>query len=103
VDLAAFRIVQESLTNVLRHASARRVVVSVRRAGSSVEIRVTDDGTAQPCRGTGGHGLAGMRERAAAYGGTISAGPRPEGGWEVHAVLPVPAESPTPSDDEVPA
>jgi signal transduction histidine kinase len=88
VDLSAYRIVQESLTNVLKHAHARHVDVLLRSRGRCVEIDVTDDGTAAPGPGTGGLGLIGMRERVAVYGGTVHAGPRQRGGYQVRAVLP---------------
>ena len=69
MDLSAYRIVQESLTNVLKHAQARHVEVLLRSRGRCVEIDVTDDGTAAPGPGSGGLGLIGMRERVAVYGG----------------------------------
>ncbi len=91
VDLAGYRIVQESLTNVLRHAGAARARVAVDYQERAVDIVVTDDGSAragvspQP----GGHGIAGMRERSAAVGGTLEAGPMEEGGFRVRARLPL--------------
>ena len=88
VDLSAYRIVQESLTNVLKHARARHVEVLLRSRGRCVEIDVTDDGTAAPGPGTGGLGLIGMRERVAVYGGTVQAGPLDQGGYQVRAMLP---------------
>ncbi|MFD9032320.1 sensor histidine kinase [Streptomyces sp. NPDC059567] len=95
-DLAAFRIVQEALTNVVRHSGSRtaRVVIAYRPGG--VELRVDDDGPATGGdAGGSGNGLAGMRERAAALGGTIEAGTRPDGGFQVRAVLPArPKETP---------
>jgi signal transduction histidine kinase len=90
VDLAAYRIVQEALTNTLRHAAASRADVFVRYRPDAIDIDVTDDG--RPARDTRtgtGHGLVGMRERVAIYGGDFDAGPRPEGGFAVHARLPV--------------
>jgi signal transduction histidine kinase len=90
--LSVFRIVQESLTNVLRYARGlSRVEVRVAREGATVRIRVEDDGGpasdgAANELGTGG-GIAGMRERAALFGGSLSAGPRPGGGWRVDAEL----------------
>ena len=88
-DLAAYRVVQEGLTNVLRHAGAATATVSV-HWGQSLEITVIDDGHGG---GTGraepGRGLLGLRERLALYGGELAAGPRPEGGWRVRAVLPL--------------
>ncbi|MCH6468468.1 sensor histidine kinase [Sinomonas terrae] len=91
-ELAVFRIVQESLTNVLRYArGVGRVDVLVARDANAVRVRVDNDGgTApdgvDPALGTGG-GLAGMRERAAIFGGSLTAGPRPGGGWRVEAEL----------------
>ncbi|MFK0170722.1 sensor histidine kinase [Streptomyces sp. NPDC090306] len=90
-DLAAFRIVQEALTNVVRHSGSRhaRVRVDYDADRSSLRLRVDDDGPATGAdAGGSGNGLAGMRERAAALGGTIEAGPRPDGGYRVLAVLP---------------
>jgi signal transduction histidine kinase len=88
LDLSAYRIVQECLTNVLKHARAHRVEVSLRCQGRTVEIDITDDGTAAPLPGTGGFGLLGMRERVSVYGGTVQPGPRDGGGYRVHARLP---------------
>ncbi len=93
VDLAAYRIVQEAVTNVLRHAHAGRVECSVDYRDGVLELRVTDDGRGGTPTPGGGHGLVGMRERAALYGGTVEAGPV-AGGFAVHAVLPVPAGEP---------
>ena len=92
VDLSAYRIVQEALTNTLRHARASRAEVVLRYGGEQLEIEVLDDGRAPtPAAGSrnGGHGLMGMRERAALLGGTFESGPRPGGGYRVHAVLPI--------------
>ncbi|MEV5201337.1 sensor histidine kinase [Streptomyces sp. NPDC053720] len=91
VALAVYRIVQEALTNVAKHAGPEphcRVVVGAN--GREVRIDITDDGDgwAPRARTTGGHGIVGMRERVAMYGGTLTAGPRPEGGFAVHASLP---------------
>ncbi len=88
VDEAGFRIVQEALTNVLRHARPRRASVVVRTAGDHLEIDVSDDGTATSPPGPGGHGIAGMHARAAALGGTVDAGRREDGGWRVAARIP---------------
>ncbi|GAD85887.1 putative two-component histidine kinase [Nocardia asteroides NBRC 15531] len=94
VDAALYRLAQESLTNAVRHArSATRVGIAVRREGDTVRLRVNDDGTTEPGRvPEPGFGLLGMAERAQLLGGSLSAGPGPEGGWVVEAVLPV-AES----------
>ena len=87
---AAFRIVQEALTNVLRHANASSASVRVRARSGALDIEITDDGrTVNGVGVTAGYGLRGMAERAVALGGRIQAGPRDEGGWRVHAVLPL--------------
>ncbi|MFF9150469.1 sensor histidine kinase [Streptomyces sp. NPDC014861] len=87
--LAVHRIVQECLTNVVRHASPARCRVTVEADAREVRIDVTDDGVRGACRERpGGHGLIGMRERAMAHGGTFRAGPRPEGGFAVSVRLP---------------
>jgi signal transduction histidine kinase len=106
VELATYRIVQESLTNVLRHAGPdAHATVEVVIADRELAVRVDDDGrgpastwraSSELHEGTGA-GLAGMRERAAAFGGTLDAGPRPGGGWRVRAVLPLP-EAAVPPD-----
>ncbi|MFC0005860.1 sensor histidine kinase [Micromonospora siamensis] len=87
VDLAAYRVAQEALTNVLRHAGVDRAAVTVRHAPGEVSVEVTDAGTGG--EGGAGHGLAGMRERVAALGGELAAGPLPGGGFRVYARLPV--------------
>ncbi|MEU6180275.1 sensor histidine kinase [Streptomyces coeruleorubidus] len=93
-DLAAFRIVQEALTNVVRHSGSRHARVRLAHDADVLRLRVDDDGPATGAdAGGSGNGLAGMRERAAALGGTIEAGPRPEGGFRVHAVLPLTASA----------
>jgi signal transduction histidine kinase len=86
---AAFRIIQEALTNVLRHAEASSASVHVHARSDALEIEISDDGRANGVGVTPGHGLRGMAERAAALGGSVDAGPRDEGGWRVHAVLPL--------------
>ncbi|MET9821748.1 sensor histidine kinase [Streptomyces sp. NPDC006349] len=94
-DLAAFRIVQEALTNVVRHSGSRHARLRLDRNGNTLRLRVDDDGPATGAEaGGGGNGLAGMRERAAALGGTIEAGPRPDGGFRVLAALPVDVRHP---------
>jgi len=87
-ELAAYRIVQEALTNVCRHAKASTASVVVRYQPSEVAVEVTDDGIGGVPR-SGGHGLVGMRERAALYGGEVEAAPRPEGGFRVRARIPL--------------
>ena len=88
--LALVRIVTEGLTNVLRHAPGTRVVhVALARGDRAVEVDVLDEGgTRAPAGGGSGRGVLGMRERAALLGGRVDAGPRPDGGWRVHVVLP---------------
>jgi signal transduction histidine kinase len=94
VGHAGYRIIQESLTNVLRHSTARQARVRVKAGDRSLEIEVLDDGQphepAAPAAAlqAGGHGLAGMRERAAALGGSCEAGPVNETGWRVRAEIP---------------
>ncbi|UFR06086.1 sensor histidine kinase [Streptomyces sp. Go40/10] len=88
-DLAAFRILQEALTNVVRHSGSRHARVRFGYGDGVLRLRIDDDGPATGAdAGGSGNGLAGMRERAAALGGTIEAGPRPDGGFRVLAVLP---------------
>jgi signal transduction histidine kinase len=91
VDLSAFRIVQEALTNVLRHAGARECRVTVDHRDDELAIEVVDDGRHGGVAGTG-YGIVGMRERVGLLHGEFSAGPRPEGGFRVAARLPLPAE-----------
>ena len=89
LDLSAYRIVQEALTNTLRHSGAGRARVRVSYHSAGVDVEVADDGTTRASGdGTGGRGLIGMRERVALYGGTLHAGPRSEGGYLVRAHLP---------------
>ncbi|WP_238010032.1 sensor histidine kinase [Dactylosporangium sp. AC04546] len=100
LELPVYRIVQEALTNVVKHAAPTRCRVGVTAAASEVSVEVCDEGRPDsgpppgrdhgrsPRRRPGGHGLIGMRERIAAYGGTFSAGPRPEGGFRVLARIP---------------
>lgn len=88
VRLAAYRIVQESLTNVARHAQATRVDVRVECSPGRVTVEVVDDGRAAVRAESSGSGIAGMRERARALGGDLSAGPAPGGGFAVRACLP---------------
>jgi signal transduction histidine kinase len=90
VDLAAYRIVQESLTNVVRHAGPATATVRVGYAPGAVVVEIADTGRGRPsgAAGPAGQGIAGMRERAAAVGGTLEAGPSAEGGFRVRARLP---------------
>ena len=89
LELSAYRIVQEALTNVLKHAQASMARVRVCYGPDAVTIDVTDDGTAPAESGApAGHGLVGMRQRARVFGGTAMAGPAPGGGWQVRAELP---------------
>jgi signal transduction histidine kinase len=90
MDTTAYRIVQESLTNVLKHASAPSAVeVLVRWEEERLVLQVSDDGRSPVTAGEPGHGLVGMRERLAIFGGELSAGPSVSGGWRVRAVLPL--------------
>jgi len=94
VGHAGYRIIQESLTNVLRHSTARQARVRVEASDRSLLIEVLDDGQPHaPAVPAGGHGLAGMRERAASLGGSCEVGPVNGAGWRVRAEIPV-AESP---------
>jgi signal transduction histidine kinase len=88
VDLSAYRIVQEALTNTLRHAGEAHAWVAVRYGGEDVEIEVANDGRSDNGDGSG-HGLVGMRERVALCGGELTAGPREGGGYRIAARLPV--------------
>ncbi len=90
VELAAYRIVQEALTNVLKHAAPARATVRVRLEGDALAVDVADDGTV-PARASvngSGHGIAGMRERVALFGGELEAGRLPDVGFAVHARIP---------------
>jgi signal transduction histidine kinase len=90
IDLSAYRIVQEGLTNALKHAGPAPASVHLRYGPDSLEIEITDGGG--PGRGQvagSGHGLVGIRERVAMYGGAFDAGHRPEGGFAIRVLLPV--------------
>jgi signal transduction histidine kinase len=89
VDLAAFRVVQEALTNVMKHAGAARTMVRLDYRPQDLLITVSDDGPAGPSAGSGGRGLIGLRERIAVYGGELDAGPRLGGGWRLTARIPL--------------
>jgi signal transduction histidine kinase len=89
VDLSAYRILQEALTNVFKHAGRAPTTVTLGYRADALELTVTDMGDARiTAMAPGGHGLVGMRERAALFGGTLTAAPRNGHGFEVHAVLP---------------
>jgi signal transduction histidine kinase len=90
IDLAAYRVVQEALTNALKHAGAARAAVEIRYGPSALDLSVVNDGHVAR-NGRAGHGLVGMRERVALYGGEFDAGPRREGGYAVRARLPLEA------------
>jgi signal transduction histidine kinase len=87
IDLSAYRIVQEGLTNVIKHAGHASAQVLVRYTGRALELQVTDDGPGSPAGPSGGHGLLGVRERVALFGGTFQAGNRAEGGFGLRALL----------------
>jgi signal transduction histidine kinase len=91
VDVAAFRVVQEALTNVTRHARGATAVVRVTYGDEALTVQVDDDDMGAPTDGTAGtgKGIVGMRERVGALGGELQAGPRPEGGFRVRAKLPL--------------
>ncbi len=89
LDLTAYRLVQEGLTNALKHAHATRAEVLLRYGDRSLELAVTDDGHGNGGAASGGHGLLGIRERVAVYGGELEAGDRPAGGFALRAKLPL--------------
>jgi len=89
LDLSAYRIVQEALTNALKHAGPARAHVTVTYRPDALELDVVDDGRGSANGNGGGHGLVGMRERVALFEGSLEAGARPDGGYRVHARLPL--------------
>lgn len=98
LGLTAYRVVQEALTNVVKHAGPAHATVTVRRDGGALLVEVADDGRGAPVTaggggGTGGHGQLGMGERVAVWGGALSAGAAPDGGYRVTARLPVGSET----------
>ena len=101
IESTLFRTVQEALTNVLRHSASRAATVRVDVRPSSARVEIVDDGPCQevPVAAGGasvegsGNGLRGMRERVAAIGGVVEAGPHSAGGWRVQALLPLPPEA----------
>ncbi|HEY1624613.1 MAG TPA: histidine kinase [Streptosporangiaceae bacterium] len=90
LDLAVYRVVQEGLTNVLRHAGGARTVVRISGRLEQLVITVSDDGSGTSGGAEPGRGLLGLRERVALYGGAVDAGPRPGGGWRLRATIPLP-------------
>ena len=94
LDLTVYRVIQEALTNVRKHAPGSLASVSITYGARELKVQVDDDGPVGPAGGasSGGHGLIGMRERVALYGGTMSAGPRPDGGFSVTVTLPLPQD-----------
>ncbi len=88
VDRGAYRVLQEALTNVCRHAGPTTVQVCLGYRPDGLDVAVENEPTSRRAPQRGGHGLAGMRERVSALGGTLTAGPRPDGGYAVHALLP---------------
>ena len=89
VELAAYRVIQEALTNSLKHAGRATATVDIGYDAARLTVAVTDDGVGVPDGWETGHGLVGMRERVAVYGGEVTAGRRPNGGFAVRATLPV--------------
>jgi signal transduction histidine kinase len=89
IDLSAYRIVQEALTNTLKHAAASHAQVVLRYSDDELAVDVVDDGRGATQNGDAGHGLIGMRERVALYDGDLTAGPRAEGGFCVSARFPL--------------
>ena len=89
LDLTAFRVVQEALTNALKHAGPARAWVNVRWRVDELEIEVTNDGRVSRNGPRSGYGSAGMRERVSLYGGRLESGPGPDAGYVVRAVLPL--------------
>jgi signal transduction histidine kinase len=90
IELSAYRIVQEALTNALKHAGDARATVRVRYGADSLELEIVDDGHGAAARlPSGGHGLVGMQERVALYGGRLDAGQQPSGGFRIRVLLPI--------------
>jgi len=89
IELSAYRIVQEALTNALKHAGDAHADVHVRYGADSLELEIVDDGAGSGSRAPGGHGLVGMRERVALYGGRLDTGRAASGGFTVRALLPI--------------
>jgi signal transduction histidine kinase len=93
VDLTAYRLIQEALTNTLKHAGGAHARVVIRYLDRAIDLEVVDDGRGPPPAGTAdGHGLMGMRERVELFGGTLETGARPGGGFRVTAHIPEPED-----------
>ena len=90
IDLTAYRIVQEALTNIIKHSRLAHVTVRLAYQPESLILEVTDDGPHTPANAANGHGLIGINERVSLFGGTVRIGPVPDSGWSVHAELPLP-------------
>ncbi len=105
VELSAFRIVQEALSNAMRHAPGARVAVAIAYRTGALTVRVTNTAPDRPAAASpgAGHGLLGMRERTAMLGGELATGPTPDGGYEVTAVLPTGAPAPAPDPASTPS
>jgi signal transduction histidine kinase len=105
VGLVVYRVMQEALTNTMKHAGPARADVVLRYGDDAVTVIVCDDGRGAAADGEPevltGHGLTGMRERVALYGGSIAAGPRPGGGFRVRAEVPVSSDVPLVPDESV--
>jgi signal transduction histidine kinase len=94
IDLTAYRIVQEALTNTIKHAGPASATVIIRYRADALELEIVDDGRApRNANGHAGHGLIGMRERAALYGGELRAAAREDGGYAVCVRLPIAEEA----------
>ncbi|MFD7490069.1 sensor histidine kinase [Streptomyces mirabilis] len=102
LEAAAYRIVQEALTNVVKHADASNAHVTVAYGPCELTLTVTDDGSIRPAPGRTGRGLPGMRERLALYGGILQAGPAATGGFRVRASIPVDGPQPSAAARERP-
>ena len=89
IDLTAYRVVQEALTNAIKHSRATRADVRLRYTDTALEVTVSDDGGGNGHATKKGHGLLGMRERVTVYGGELHAGPSPNGGYSLRATLPL--------------
>ena len=100
LELSVYRVIQEALTNVIKHAAASSAHVTISYRPDSVTVEITDQGSpGPPGRAGSGHGIIGMRERAASVGGSLQTGPAPGGGYRVFAALPAGGTVPDPPDD----